>query len=353
MPNRRQRIKYQGLQGYRQRQQMRRMMDGRNPYGSESGYVTSGRRDGLMMDDMRAYQQGNYPRELSEMTMQRQPMMHDPYMPRDYGMDYARREQCMSGGHGGNRADYGSGMPYAGVPAFYAQNGQEYDMRGGGDYGDYAEDMARGGQGSGSRNRAGQSNQGGQRNEYGYGDMAMNGNYGNRRGQVYDGHHMGGGYGMGGYIPIEAMGYFNGYYGMGQDFARGQGGNQGGRRDMGMSGDFGENLSEKELDHWCKKLKEQLDEREKQMFSKEAISKHAKQIGRQMEGFGEKELEVATLMIYTDYKQSIGQNLDLAVRLAFDWLNDKDASVKGAEKLAVYYDCIIEGDDDQWRSLFT
>ena len=69
-------------------------------------------------------------------------------------------------------------------------------------------------------------------------------------------------------------------------------------------------------------------------------------IGRSMEGFGEKELEVATLMIYTDYKNSIGQNLDLAVRLAFDWLNDKDTAVKGAEKLAIYHDCIVEGDDD-------
>ncbi len=298
--NRRQQIKYQGLQGYRERQQMRRMMDGRNPYGSKGGYVTSGRRDGLMMEDMRAYNQGMYQGDLADMTMQNQPIKHDPYMPRDYAQ----------GNQGGNRADYGSGMPYAGVPAFYEQN-----------------DMARGGQGYGRR-------EGNQRNDYGYGDMARRGDYG------YDGHHIPmQGQGMT-YYPIEAMGTFNGYWGSGQqDYAR-----QGGRRDMG--GDFGEKLSEQDLEKWGKKLKEQLDEREKQMFSKEAISKHAKSIGRQMEGFTEKELEVATLMIYTDYKQSIGQNLDLAVRLAFDWLNDKDASVKGGEKLAVYYDCIIEGDDD-------
>ena len=67
---------------------------------------------------------------------------------------------------------------------------------------------------------------------------------------------------------------------------------------------------------------------------------------KSLAGFGAKELEVATLMIYTDYKNSIGQNIDLAVRLAFDWLNDKDAAVKGAEKLAIYYDCIIEGEDE-------
>lgn len=284
MPNRRQQIKYQGLQGYRRRQAQRRMMQ-----------------DGLMMQDMRAYQQGNYNGTLSDMTMQNQPIHHDPYMPKDYAMN----NQGMSSQ--GQRVDYGSGMPYAGVPAFYAQNGQGYDMA--------------------RRN---------QMNDYGY-DMA-------RRNQMqggYDGHH----YGVQGqgatYYPIQAMGTFEGYYGMPQqDFARGQGGR---RNDYG---DYGETLSEKDLDKWCKKLKEQLDEREKQMFSKEAITRHAKQIGRSMEGFGEKELEVATLMIYTDYKNSIGQNLDLAVRLAFDWLNDKDTAVKGAEKLAIYHDCIVEGDDD-------
>ena len=307
MPNRRQQIKYQGLQGYRIRQAQRRMMqDGRNPYGSEGGYVVNRRvQDGLMMDNMRAYEQGNYEGNFADMVEQNQPIRHDPYMPRDYGMskDYARSNQSMNrnmyndyamNGQNGRHNDYGSGMPYAGVPAFYAQNGQGYDMA-----------------------------RGGRRNDYGY-----------------DGHHMMQGQGST-YYPIEAMGTFNGYYGMpNQDFARGHGGR---RYDYG---DYGETLSEKDLDKWCKKLKEQLDEREKQMFSKEAITRHAKQIGRSMEGFGEKELEVATLMIYTDYKNSIGQNLDLAVRLAFDWLNDKDTAVKGAEKLAIYHDCIVEGDDD-------
>lgn len=302
MPNRRQQIKGEGLRAYRERQAMRRMMDGRNPYGSQGGYVTSGRRgDGLMMDDMRAYQQGNYHGNFADMVEQNQPLRHDPYMPKDYGMnDYARREY-----DSGRRNDYGSGMPYAGVPAFYEQNGQGYDTAGG----------------------------------------RMRREMGSYQGM--DGHHIPmQGHGMT-YYPVEAMGTFNGYYGMNQhDFGRGQGGQylQGGRRRD--YGDYGETLSEEDLDKWCKKLKEQLDDREKQMFSKEAIMQRAKQTGRPMEGFGAKELEVATLMIYTDYKQSIGQNIDLAVRLAFDWLTDKDVAVKGAEKLAVYYDCIVEGDDD-------
>lgn len=166
------------------------------------------------------------------------------------------------------------------------------------------------------------------------------------------------------YYPIQAMGTFEGYYGMpnqndygrynrrdyeydgGYDYASRR------YRDYGDYGydygyDYGEDserLSEKELEHWCKKLKDQLDERERQMFHKDTIVSKAKQMGKSMEGFNEKELEVATLMIYTDYKHSIGQNPDLAIKLAFDWLTDKDVAVKGGEKLAVYYDCIVEGE---------
>lgn len=175
-----------------------------------------------------------------------------------------------------------------------------------------------------------------------------------RGGQMMgDGHYMHGR--QSGYEPVEFMGYCQGYYGSpDQDYGR-RGdygyGDMRGRRDYGYDygydyGDYGETLSEKELDEWCHKLKGQLDEREKQMFSKEMITQKAKQMGKQMEGFGEKELEVATLMVYTDYKNSIGQNPDLAIKLAYDWLTDKDVKVKGAEKLAVYYDEIVMGGED-------
>jgi hypothetical protein len=178
------------------------------------------------------------------------------------------------------------------------------------------------------------------------GDMARRGDYG------YDGHYP---QGQGStYYPIEAMGVFNGYYGMPeQDYARGS------RRDYGYDmrygrdygydygyGDYGETLSDKELEEWCHKLKSQLSEQEKQMFSKENIMQRAKAMNKPMEGFGEKELEVATLMVFTDYKQTIGNNIDLAIKLAYDWLSDKDVKVKGAEKLAVYYDEIVMGGED-------
>ena len=274
--------------------EQRRIMavrDGRNPYGSRGGYVTSrrprsgrGRRGDRGMD---------YAGE--DMRM------------RDYG-DMTRR------GRYGDYGDYEGG-----------------DMRGS----DYGEDMARGGRGRGDYEMDGRDYRGGM-----------------------DGHHQG----MGGYRPIEAMGYFNGYYGMPEeDYARGGRGSRmdygydmrgrGRGRDYGYDygdygddyGDYGETLSEKELEEWNKKLLGQLDEREKQVFSKDTIMQKAKSMGKPMEGFGEKELYVATIMIYTDYKSSIGMNPDLAIKLAYDWLSDKDVAVKGAEKLAVYYDCIVEG----------
>ena len=220
------------------------------------------------------------------------------------------------------------------------------EMRGDMNYGD----MARGGRGRG-------------RNDYGdYGEYDM-------RGRGMDGHYP---QGQGStYYPIQAMGTFEGYYGMPeQDFARGgRGGDMGYRnydmrgRDYGYPmhgehyppydygypyddyGDYGETLSDKELEEWNKKLLGQLDEREKQMFSKDAIMQKAKQMNKPMEGFGEKELYTATLAMYTDHKQSIGQNPDLSVKLGYDFLADKDVAVKGAQKLAVYYDCIVEGEE--------
>lgn len=195
------------------------------------------------------------------------------------------------------------------------------------------------------------------RGDMNYGDMA-------RRDYGYDGHHypMHGGR-AGGYEPVEFMGYCTGYAGAKEDYGypmydmRGRGGDMGYRnydmrgRDYGYDygypmGDYGETLSEKELDHWCEKLKKNLDEQEKQMFSKEMVSQKSKAMGMQMHGFGEKELYVATLMAYTDYKRTIGKNPDTAIRLAYDWLTDDDVAVKGAEKLATYYFCIVEGEED-------
>ena len=160
---------------------------------------------------------------------------------------------------------------------------------------------------------------------------------------------------QGNFRPVEAMGYFSGYYGGGEDMARS------GRRDYGYdmnydmrgrydygydyAGDYGENLTREELEQWKKKLTNELDEKDKQFFSKENITNKAKQMGINFDKFTEEELEVATMMVYTDYCKTLGtSNMDLYLRLAKDWLEDEDVAVKGGEKLAIYHDCIVEGE---------
>jgi hypothetical protein len=173
-----------------------------------------------------------------------------------------------------------------------------------------------------------------------------------RGGQMMgDGHHYPQGQGAT-YYPIQAMGTFEGYYGMPeQDYRRGRDygyGDMRGRRDYGYDygydygGDYGEALSSEELHKWQNKLMEQLDEREKQMFRKEAIIPKFKQMGIEMKDFNEEELYTITLAKYTDHKQSIGQNPDLAIKLARDFMVDEDSNAKGSERVAIYYDTFVE-----------
>lgn len=187
----------------------------------------------------------------------------------------------------------------------------------------------------------------------------MNGEYPR---QMNDGHYpMSRGQGQM-YRPIEAMGYFNGYYGTedyahnnyNYDMARGNNREYQGEYDYNYgydyAGDYGETLGKEELEKWNKKLMKELEEKDKAMFTKQNISQKARQMGIQMEGFSEDELLTATLMMYTDYckalKPYVGNNMDIYVAMAKAFLIDPDASVKGGEKLAIYHDCIVEGEEE-------
>lgn len=268
--------------------------DGRNPYGSRGGYVTSsrGRRDRAGEDYARQYATRN---DYAEYDTRRG--------------DRAYNEQDMAR----NRRDYEHAGQSDMARRDYA------DMRSGRDYGDY-------------------------------GDYA-----GDMRGDMRDMHY---GERQGNFRPVEAMGYFTGYYGGSEDYARG------GRRDYGdydygydmrgrdyadydYAGDYGETLTKEELDHWNKKLMNEVEEKDKQFFSKENIAQKAKQMGIPFEQFKEEELATAALMTYTDYckalKPYVGANMDVYISMGKAFLTDPDAAVKGGEKLAVYHDCIVEG----------
>ena len=148
------------------------------------------------------------------------------------------------------------------------------------------------------------------------------------------------------YYPIEAMGTFNGYWGRPQEDYGRYG------RDMryDYAGDYGEKLTQEELEHWRKKLdKEVGDEQSKHFFKKENIEQKARQMGLEMKHFNAEELAIASYMLYSDYCKSlkpyVGQNMDVFVKMGEEFLTDPDSAVKGGEKLALYFE-IVAGEDD-------
>lgn len=185
-----------------------------------------------------------------------------------------------------------------------------------------------------------------------YGDMR--GRRRNARGQYMAdrgyGSEMDGHYPMGQgstYYPIEAMGTFNGYWGVpeedyGRYDMRGRGRDYGYDMRYDMAGDYGESLTREELEHWCKKMTSELNEREKQLFAKETILQKAKNMGIQFDDFNEMEYYVNVVKNYTDHKKSIGENVDMAMKLARDDFYDEDGEYKGSEWLAVYYDTFVK-----------
>lgn len=254
---------------------------------------------------------------------------------------YRMMDRRMSRDGRGMRRMHDRGMNYAYDRGDYRGGDYEYDSRRG-DRAYSEQDMARG--------RRDYESMG--QHDMGYDDIDM------RRRRNAKGQYMsdrayedyGSFHEERGFRPVEAMGYFTGYYGGGQDMARGS------RRDYGYdmrghydygydyAGDYGENLTEEELKRWCQKMMSELDEREKQMFSKESILQRAKNMGIQFDKFSEMEFYVNVVKNYTDHKKSIGENPDMAIKLARDDFNDEDGEYKGSEWLAVYYDTFVEGE---------
>lgn len=156
------------------------------------------------------------------------------------------------------------------------------------------------------------------------------------RGRGYDGH----------YEPIEIMGRFNGYYGGAEDYARG--------RDYGYmpyppymmdyASQGGEYLSDRDLQMWADKLMKKVEDKDKQFLSRENIRKRADEMGIKFEKYSFEEFYVVVLMKYTDHCKTLGTaNMDIYLKLAKDFFEDDDAAVKYGEKLALYYDHIVEG----------
>ena len=124
-----------------------------------------------------------------------------------------------------------------------------------------------------------------------------------------------------------------GRYGIGGSMYRG-------RRDRGeeeMS------LSPEEMKEWKKKIGEH--------FTMAQIEQSMRTMDIQPKEFTPEELCMTANMLYSDYDKTLSRTIpkekeaNYYTSLARDFLDDKDASVKGGEKLAVYYYCIANDEE--------
>lgn len=103
-------------------------------------------------------------------------------------------------------------------------------------------------------------------------------------------------------------------------------------------------LRREDTEKWIMKLMKHIDEKDKEMLSKEKIMRKAEELGVRFDEFKPEEFYITVLMMYTDFGKILGNaNIDIYVRLAKAWLNDEDASKQNSEKLSAYYNNIING----------
>ena len=142
--------------------------------------------------------------------------------------------------------------------------------------------------------------------------------------------------GMGYEMPYD--GHYNPYYGQPM---------MPGYKYMDFGGDYGETLNKEELSYLTQKLMRNVEEKDRQFFTKEMISRKAHEIGVNFDKFNEEELLAATLLEYSLHcmtlKPLVGPNMDVFVKMGKDFLTAEMEGVKGGEKLAIYYDCILRG----------
>ncbi len=247
-------------------------MDGRNPYGSAGGYVTSGRRSDRRMNGRQMYD-----RRMNDRARGRESYGYDDMDYYDSNREYSNRyndsenERLNTQRMDGNYEQYG-----------------QYDR--------------------GSRY-----------------PFMVSGEFGR-----YDTHHSP--------YYMEDYNYENDY-----DYARSRNGRyiQDRNYDYAMEGG---RLSERELKERQKDLMEEIEDKDKPMVKMDLVLKKAKDMGIEFEKFTEDEFYTTFLMVFTDYSKTLGTaSLDTFVRLSKDWLCDKDSMLKYGEKLAAYFDYVVDG----------
>lgn len=118
-----------------------------------------------------------------------------------------------------------------------------------------------------------------------------------------------------------------------------------GRRDRD-SGEEEMYLDEEDMKEWKKMLKN-ADGTMGEHFDKHEVEQAAKSLGIMPQEYTMEDLCMVANMLYSDYcdtfKNIIPKDKEVKyyTKMAEDFLDDKDSSVKGSEKLAAYYYCIV------------
>lgn len=134
------------------------------------------------------------------------------------------------------------------------------------------------------------------------------------------------------YRPVEAMGYFNGYYDMGgQDYYSGRDGHN--------------KLSKKDIKKWEKGL-ENADGTKGKKYDVEQIEQVAKQHGIRFSEYSPEVFTMVVNMMYADYCKVLGSDMMIYVKLAKAFLEDDDFDGEPEEKVMLYYKCIVEKDEN-------
>lgn len=99
-------------------------------------------------------------------------------------------------------------------------------------------------------------------------------------------------------------------------------------------------LSSRELKEWSRDLLDEIKPEHRQSFEKENFERKVREMGIEPREYSMEELYVTTLMMESDYGQTMSKyginNLDVMICLAKDFLEDPDSDLRFGDKLAAY-----------------
>lgn len=131
-----------------------------------------------------------------------------------------------------------------------------------------------------------------------------------------------------------------------EDYARG---GRRGRRDGHHEEDL--HLTKRDIQDWKRKM-QNADGSIGEHFDGQRIKEMAERLGIKYKDFDEKELCLTVNMLYSDYCEALKgvippeKELMVYVKLAKAFLEDDDFDGDGSEKLALYYYCIADSDEE-------